>query len=144
VHEEYDPEMIRFLRLKFPGVKVLSHPECNPGIIKVSDYVGSTSQMLDYVGKSKDDKFAMLTECGLSSRLQIEYPEKQIVGSCTMCKYMKSNTLEGILRVLLKPQPTDEVVIDEDVRQRAQRCIDAMFEYVERPAVTSPAAAMPS
>lgn len=134
VHEEYDPEMIRFLRLKFPGVKVLSHPECNPGIIKASDYTGSTSQMLDYVKKSKDERFAMLTECGLSSRLQVELPDKQIVGSCTLCKFMKSNSLEGILRVLVKPQPRDEVVLDEDVRLRAQRCIDAMFDYVENKA----------
>jgi quinolinate synthase len=131
VHEEYDPEMIRFLRLKFPGVKVLSHPECSPGVAKASDYVGSTSQMLDYVEKSKDTRFAMLTECGLSSRLQVEFPDKQIVGSCTMCKFMKSNSLEGILRVLLKPRPEDEVTLDEDVRVRAQRCIDAMFDYVE-------------
>ncbi len=144
VHEEYDPEMVRFLRLKFPGVKVLSHPECNPGIIKVSDYVGSTSQMLDYVQKSKDDRFAMLTECGLSSRLQIEFPEKQIVGSCTLCKYMKSNTLEGILRVLLKPRPQDEITLDEDVRLRAQRCIDAMFEYVERKPVSHVPLEIPS
>jgi quinolinate synthase len=144
VHEEYDPEMVRFLRLKFPGVKVLSHPECNPGIIKVSDYVGSTSQMLDYVEKSKDSRFAMLTECGLSSRLQVEFPEKQIVGSCTMCKYMKSNSLEGILRVLLKPRPEDEVTLDEDVRVRALRCIDAMFEYVERAAVSRAPLEVPS
>jgi quinolinate synthase len=144
VHEEYDPEMVRFLRLKFPGVKVLSHPECNPGIIKVSDYVGSTSQMLDYVEKSKDSRFAMLTECGLSSRLQVEFPDKQIVGSCTLCKYMKSNSLEGILRVLIKPRPEDEVMLDEDVRLRAQRCIDAMFEYVERAPVSRAPLEIPS
>jgi quinolinate synthase len=44
---------------------------------------------------------------------------------------MKSNTLEGILRVLLKPAPKDEVILDEDVRLRARRCIDAMFDYAE-------------
>jgi quinolinate synthase len=73
----------------------------------------------------------MLTECGLSSRLQVELPDKQIVGSCTLCKYMKSNTLEGILRVLLKPEAKDEVILDEDVRVRARRCIDRMFDYAE-------------
>jgi len=131
VHEQYDPEMVQFMRLKFPGVKVLSHPECSPGVLHASDYVGSTSQMLDYVRKSKDDRFVMLTECGLSSRLMVEFPEKQIVGSCTMCKYMKSNTLEGILRVLIKARPQDVAELSEDVRLRAKRCIDAMFEYTE-------------
>ena len=131
VHEQYDPEMIQFLRLKFPGVKVLSHPECSPGILHASDYAGSTSQMMDYVAKSKDSQFAVLTECGLSSRLQVEFPEKKIVGSCTMCRYMKSNSLEGILRVLLKPRPEDYVNLSDEVMQRARHCIDAMFTYTE-------------
>jgi quinolinate synthase len=134
VHEQYDPEMIRFLRVKFPDVQVLSHPECSPGILHASDYVGSTSQMLDYVAKSKQNRFAVLTECGLSSRLMVEHPEKQFVGSCTLCRYMKSNTLEGILRVLLKPRPEDAVEIPEDVIRRARACIDAMFAYADRPA----------
>ncbi len=131
VHEQYDPEMVRFLRVKFPGVKVLSHPECSPGVLRASDYVGSTSQMMDYVGKSKDEKFAMLTECGLASRLMVEYPDKQFVGSCTLCRYMKSNSLEGILRVLLKPRPEDEIILSQDVMDRARHCIDAMFTYAE-------------
>ena len=131
VHEQYDPEMIQFLRVKFPKVKVLSHPECSPGVLHDSDYVGSTSQMLDYVAKSKDESFVMLTECGLSSRLMVEFPEKKFVGACTLCRYMKSNTLEGIFRVLLKPRPEDTIEIDERIRKKALHCINAMFTYTE-------------
>jgi len=131
VHEQYDPEMVQFMRLKFPGVKVLSHPECSPGVLHASDYVGSTGQMMEYVAKSKVKQFVMLTECGLSSRMMVEFPEKQFVGSCTMCRYMKSNTLEGILRVLVKPRPEDAVNLPEEILKRARRCIDAMFTYVE-------------
>ncbi len=131
VHEQYDPEMVRYLRVKFPGVKVLSHPECNPAVLAASDYVGSTSQMLKYVSASREKQFVMLTECGLSSRLMVEYPDRQFVGSCTFCRYMKSNSLEGILRVLLKPRPEDRVELPEDVRLRAKGCIDAMFRYAE-------------
>jgi len=131
VHEEYDPEMVRFLRVKFPKVKILSHPECSPGVIHASDFVGSTSQMLDYVRTSKDEQYVMLTECGLSSRLMVEFPEKQFVGSCTFCRYMKSNTLEGILRVLLKPKPGDEVDLTSEVMDKARHCIEAMFTYTE-------------
>jgi quinolinate synthase len=131
VHEQYNPEMVHHMRVKFPGVKVVSHPECPPGVLKVSDYVGSTTQMMDYVQKSKDDNFLMLTECGLSGRLQVEHPEKRFVGSCTLCRYMKSNTLQGILRVLLKPAEKDIVTLDEGLRVRALKCINAMFEYAE-------------
>ncbi len=133
VHEQYDPEMILFMRSKFSNLKVVSHPECSPSVLKQSDYVGSTSQMLDYVKASKDKEFLMLTECGLASRLEVELPGKRFVGSCTLCRYMKSNSLREILRVLINPRPEDRIEIDEEVRLRAKKCIDAMFEFAEPP-----------
>lgn len=129
VHEQYDPEMIQYLRLEHPTVKVLSHPECNSAVLNDSDYVGSTSQMMNYVKSTEADAFFMLTECGLTSRLQLELPNKKFIGSCTMCKYMKSNTLEDIRRVLLTPTQEDIVTIDKQTSNNALRCIDAMFSY---------------
>src|SRR5690606_11759408 len=120
-----------FLRVKFPDLEVVTHPECSPGVVRASDYVGSTSQMIKHIAGSKDKDFLVLTECGLVSRLQTELPAKNFVGSCTMCKYMKSNSLEDILRVLVKPSPEERVVIDEEVRKRALACIEAMFRYTE-------------
>lgn len=134
VHEQYDPEMVRYMRLKFPDLEVVSHPECSAPVAGSSDYVGSTSQILTHIGKSKRENFLVLTECGLINRLEAEHPTKKFVGACTLCKYMKSNSLEGILRVLVKPRPEDRVEIAEDVRQRALQCINAMFQYAE-PAV---------
>ncbi len=131
VHEEYDPEMIRFMRVKFPKLEVVTHPECAPEVVKASDYVGSTSQMLKHVAASKEKDFLVLTECGLVSRLQAEHPEKNFVGACTMCRYMKSNTLQDILRVLIQPRREDRIEIDEDVRKRALASIEAMFRYTE-------------
>jgi quinolinate synthase len=63
--------------------------------------------------------------------LQSEFPGKQLVGSCTMCKYMKSNTLEDILRALKKPLARDRVVLDESTRLRALKSIEAMFRWAE-------------
>ena len=131
VHEQYDPEMVRYMRMKFPGLEVVSHPECSVPVAGTSDYVGSTSQILSHVGKSRSDTFLVLTECGLINRLEAEHPGKRFVGACTLCKYMKSNTLADILRVLVKPGPGDRVEIDPDVRRRAQHCIEEMFRYTE-------------
>lgn len=127
VHEEYDLEDIHKIRLEYPNAKIVSHPECSPAVVTASDYVGSTSQMLKYMTETPSKEFLMLTECGLSSRLQVEFPEKKLIGSCTMCKYMKSNTLENILRVMKHPTDRDRVVLDPDVRMRAYRTIEAMF-----------------
>lgn len=129
VHEEYTPDQIFMIRQEYPGVKIVSHPECNAEVIKNSDYVGSTSQMLDFMETSTANEFLMLTECGLSSRLQKEFPAKRFVGSCTMCRYMKSNRLEDIIRVLTQPLERDQIHIDEKVRLRALGCVQAMFKY---------------
>jgi quinolinate synthase len=131
VHEEYTPDQIFMIRQEYPEVKIVSHPECSTEVIKNSDYVGSTSQMLDFMEHSSSREFLMLTECGLSSRLQKEYPDKRFVGSCTMCRYMKSNRLEDIIRVLTKPLERDVINIDEAVRLRALRCVEAMFHYTQ-------------
>ncbi len=132
VHEEYDAEQVFRVRTEYPNVKVVSHPECKPDICDQSDFVGSTSQMLNFMRETESKEFLMLTECGLSSRLQIEFPEKRLVGTCTLCKYMKSNRLEDILRVLKNPEPRDRVVIPDDVSRRAAKAIEAMFHYTSQ------------
>ena len=130
-HEQYDSDMIEYIRLKYPKVRVLSHPECNAGVLKHSDYVGSTSQMIKYVKETNAEAFLMLTECGLTGRLQLELPDRKFVGSCTLCKYMKANNLENILRVLKSPGPEDAVDLDESTRLKALHCINEMFRYTE-------------
>lgn len=133
VHEDYGLDEIMKIRLEYPGALVVSHPECSSAVVEHSDFVGSTEQMLSYMRKTESKEFLMLTECGLSARLQSEFPDKKLVGSCTMCKYMKSNTLENILRVLKNPEPKDRVVFSEDVRQRALKSLEAMFYYNKPP-----------
>ncbi len=129
VHEEYNIEDILKIRLEYPDAKIVSHPECNSVVVDESDFVGSTEQMLDYMRTTQSNQFLMLTECGLSSRLQVEFPNKQLVGSCTMCKFMKSNTLNDILRVLKNPMDRDRIIFSEAIRQQALKSIEAMFLY---------------
>lgn len=132
VHEEYDAEQIFRIRTEYPNAKIVSHPECNTAVTQASDFIGSTSQMLKYMQQSPASEFLMLTECGLSSRLQVEFPQKKLVGSCSLCRYMKSNTLQDILRVLKAPTSRDRVVIETSVQNKARKCIEAMFTYAEK------------
>ncbi len=131
-HEKYDEDMIKYIRMEYPDVKVLSHPECNAGVLKYSDFVGSTSQMIRYVKENNVPAYFMLTECGLTSRLQLEFPQKHFVGSCTLCRYMKANTLKNIKRVLVDPKPENTIVLPEEIRQKAMHSIEQMFKYAER------------
>ena len=57
MHEEYEPEMIDYVRSTHPGAAILAHPECDPSIIEKTDRVGSTSDMVNYVKQSNKDTF---------------------------------------------------------------------------------------
>ena len=131
VHEEYQPENIDQVRKNFNGIEVLVHPECSSAVVNKADYIGSTSQMLNHVRKSDLDSFFLLTECGLTGVLQSEFPQKTFAGGCTMCKYMKSNSLEDILNVLENPSPKNIIKIDLDTQKRALQCVNRMFEYAD-------------
>ena len=131
VHEEYQPENIDQVRKNFNGIEVLVHPECSSAVVNKADYIGSTSQMLNHVRESDRDSFFLLTECGLTGVLQSEFPKKTFAGGCTMCKYMKSNSLEDILDVLENPSPKNIIKIDLDTQKRALQCVNRMFEYAD-------------
>ena len=129
VHKDFSLEQVQKVRLEYPKAKIVSHPECKPEVCEASDYVGSTTQMLDYMRKTTAKQFLMLTECGLASRLQVEMPGKRLVGMCVLCDYMKSNTLIDIIRVLTKPSARDRITISEKIRKKALKTLEAMFYY---------------
>jgi quinolinate synthase len=133
VHAEYDADRIGRLRGKFPDIKVLSHPECSRNIVQQSDVVASTSGMMNYMREDKTGSaYLLLTECGLAGRAQAEMPGKTFIGPCLECRYMKSNSLEDVRRVLIDPEPEDIVEVSAEVREGSLRCIDQMFKYAER------------
>ncbi len=128
VHDEFTPADIAEARMRYPGLKVVAHPECTAEVARVADFVGSTGAMMKYVKSTAAPYYLMLTECGLVGRLQVETPEKVFIGGCRLCPYMKMNSLEKVLEVLRAPRPEQIVTLDEDIRRRAAGCIDRMFE----------------
>lgn len=128
VHEEFTPEQIVEAKQLFPGLAVVAHPECTPEVAELADFVGSTGAMMQYVRSSSAPYYLMLTECGLVGRLAVEDPEKNFIGGCRLCPYMKLNSLQKIHDALADPAPEQEITLPEDLRLRAKRCIDRMFE----------------
>ncbi len=128
VHDQFTAEQIKAARLQCPGLKVVAHPECPPQVAAAADFVGSTGAMMKYVRATHAPYFLMLTECGLVGRLQVEEPEKNFVGGCRLCPYMKLNSLEAIRDALVAPRRDQIVELDEGLRLRAGRCIERMFE----------------
>jgi quinolinate synthase len=128
VHDQFDPALITEARARFPGLRVVAHPECTAAVAAAADFVGSTGAMMKYVKNTPAPYFLMLTECGLVGRLQVEDPAKRFIGGCRLCPYMKLNSLEKIRDVLVAPRPDQIITLDEAVRVRAARCIERMFE----------------
>jgi len=126
VHHQITPEQIRAVRQALPQVRVLAHPECRSDVLALADAVLSTSGMVKYAKESAEHEFLIVTECGLSDRLLLEVPEKKFYKSCKLCQYMKMITLEGTRDALRDLRP--EITLPEDVRLRAARCIERMFE----------------
>lgn len=132
VHDQFDVVALAEARARFPGLRVVAHPECTAEVAAAADFVGSTGEMMKYVKRTPAPYFLMLTECGLVGRLQVEDPEKRFIGGCRLCPYMKLNSLQKVRDALLAPRPEQIITLDEDVRIRAARCIDRMFELTPK------------
>ena len=88
--------------------------------------------MMNYVKEHKDENhpFLLLTECGIASRLKVEHPELNMIGSCMLCKYMRSNNLEMIKQALENPSDDQIIEINPIVLRKARKTLDKMFEYM--------------
>ena len=128
VHEGFNPDSVKDIRRRFKDVKILAHPECTPGVVALVDYAGGTSGMLNYVSKSNAKTFMMVTECGLTDRFKAEFPDKEIVGTCILCPYMKEIQLSDVLMALKNPTPEQYVNISSDIADRARISLEKMFE----------------
>ena len=128
VHDQFTAAGIAEERARFPGVCVVSHPECTPEVTGASDFVGSTQAMLEHVRDTDAPYFMMLTECGLVGRLEAENPDKRFIGSCRLCPYMKLNSLAKVRDVLLDPEPEQVIEVDPLIARAAKVSIDRMFE----------------
>ena len=125
VHERFSAADIRDYRASNPGVVVLAHPECPPEVVAASDFAGSTSAMIGYVGKHRPARGVMVTECSMSDNVAVEFPDGDFVRPCNLCPHMKRITLPKILHSL--QTMTVEVIVDPEIAARAKRAVDRML-----------------
>lgn len=133
VHDAMQAEAVLQLKDEHPEAPVIAHPECNPALLKVADFVGSTKAMLNYIKASDAKKFIVATETGILYEMKRENPDKEFVTlrdnkhcACDDCAYMKLNTLEKLYRCLRDEQP--EIIMSEKMIEDAKRPIVRMLE----------------
>ncbi|MDH5773124.1 MAG: quinolinate synthase NadA [Rhodospirillaceae bacterium] len=147
VHEQFSAREITRLKDSHPGALVAAHPECPEGILEVSDHIGSTRSILDFVTSNKANEFIVATEQNIIHQMQKSAPEKTFYpapgadGSCNcaQCPFMELNTMEKLYLCMVNEAPF--VRLPEDLRVRALKPLERMLELSPPPAKKSVAAA---
>jgi quinolinate synthase len=130
VHQLFTLEDIEFFRNKYPGIKIATHPECDPAICQASDFVGSTSQLIKYITElDEDQKVAVGTEFNMVNRLR---PKNTYVLSSTKpeCPTMNETTLEDVyltLKAIDEGAPINEIEVDEKTQKWAKIALERML-----------------
>lgn len=129
IHEEFQPVDVEKVREQFgDDVLVIAHPECSTEVTHLADFTGSTSQMEKVIAESDKSKIFLVTECSMTKNLQSIFPDRDFMGACKFCPYMKLITLDKVLLSLR--EEIHEVSIPEDVRVMAIRSVERMLEIV--------------
>ena len=111
-----------------PDALLLVHPECLPEVVRHADFVGSTSEIMKFAKSSDNKEFIIGTEVSIAEHLQYECPDKRFffLSQKLMCQNMKSTTLIDVYDCVLG-RGGEEIIIDEQTRLKAKKCIDEMI-----------------
>ncbi|MBX3212812.1 MAG: quinolinate synthase NadA [Labilithrix sp.] len=133
VHDTFSERKLIGLKERHPGALVLAHPECDDVILRMADYVGSTTGILNFATKSDAKSFIVATEPGILHQMAKAAPDKELIPAppeascaCNECPHMKKNTLEKVYLALRDLEPRLEM--DEALLRAARVPIDRMLE----------------
>jgi quinolinate synthase len=139
VHDEFKGLELELLKKEHPEALVLVHPESPQSVVAMADVVGSTSQILKAVVHSPRKEFIVATDNGLMHRMRQMAPDKILIEaptagrsatckSCAHCPWMAMNSLQGLVECLERGH--NEILLAEDVRDKARGCITRMLDFV--------------
>jgi len=133
VHEIFSLEKITKLKVRHPNAKLIAHPECEDPILRIADFIGSTTGLLKYSQTDPSTEFIVATETGILHQMMKASPDKTFIPAppnnscaCNDCPHMKLNSLEKLY--LCMEYETPEINMEEELRLAAKRPIDRMLE----------------
>ncbi len=129
-HHSVSVKDVQDAKAKHPGAKIAVHPECRKEVVALCDFIGSTSEIINYC-KSVSDDVVIATEKGVCDKLSRDYPERgffQLAPTKLVCPNMKMTTLQNVYDAILG-NFGDVIEIEEELRLKAKRSIDNMLKY---------------
>ncbi len=137
VHEIFSLEKITKLKVRHPEAILIAHPECEDPVLKVADYIGSTTQLLKFTQTDSHDQYIVATETGILHQMMKASPEKIFIPAppdnacaCNDCPHMKLNSLEKLYLCMEYEAP--EILMEEELRLAAKKPIDRMLEISKK------------
>lgn len=130
-HYQITPKDVFVMRQKHPNSVVVAHPECDPEVWRLADFVGSTSQIYKFISSNDKHEFIILSEQGLVARMQQDMPHKTIVTTfpLPLCPNMKYHRLESVIAALVENK--NKIEINPEIFEPARKSILKMFEVTE-------------
>lgn len=128
VHNKISVGDVAKARADHPGVPILVHPECPAAVVDLADFVGSTSQIINFVSASDEKQFIIGTEKGVLYPLSLKNPNKvfYMLAENFLCPNMKKTSLEHVLESL--ESDVTEVELGDEIIEKASKSLSAMFE----------------
>lgn len=132
IHVMITPESVKRAKEEHPSALVLTHPECKQDIIELSDYVGSTSEIIDFATDSQQNEFIICTELGVFYELQQKNPDKKFYYAQEeqICENMKKVTMDKVEKAIETLTPAIE--LSEEVIEQANRPLVRMLELAAK------------
>ena len=135
VHKSIHAAELQAAKDACPDALVLTHPECTSDVVAMSDFVGSTSEIIDFATQSDCKKFIICTEMGVFFELQQKNPDKKFysVGHRQFCPNMKKVTIDKVEQVLEKlgSGELEEITLSDEILTRAAKPLQRMLELAK-------------
>ncbi|MFH1952291.1 MAG: quinolinate synthase NadA [Pseudomonadota bacterium] len=129
VHTRFHEEDILNMRKRFPGAKIVVHPECTQEVVALADAVGSTSFIVKFVREAPPGSTVIVgTEINLINRLALENPDKKIFElHYSLCPNMFKIDLDALLSTLEEIGRRNLVTVPDGIKADARLAMDRML-----------------
>jgi quinolinate synthase len=131
VHATFPARRLTAARAEHPKAMVAAHPECPAEVLAMTDFIGSTSAIIQWCVDHPADEFIVVTESGVGHSLHRLAPHKTFhfirneQCNCSECPYMRRNTLEKLRDCIRDLTP--KVEIPTDIMERARIPLERML-----------------
>ncbi len=127
-HDMLTVKDVEEMKAKYPNAQFVVHPECRPEVVKLGDFVGSTTAIIKYCRESDCQEFIVGTEDGTGYQLRKDSPHKtfHFATKYLVCPNMKVNNLKKLVRCLETMQP--QVYVPPHIAEKAKRSLERMLQ----------------